>query len=123
MPVPAILFSKDDPIEFRRWCRFQLYDMPRPTQEKVIIALRTIITGNPRMAQIVLGAMSVNMPGVGLDYQASFSMQYQIARSRALLIFRFYTGDPTALAPARLFQTGHTELEMVRIVRGAMQAE
>jgi hypothetical protein len=122
MPVPKDLFSVDDPFEFRRWCRFQLYDMPRPTQGKVIVALRTIITTDLQMRPLILAAMRVNLPGVGLDYNASHGMQIPISQSQFLLVFRFYTGDPSALAPARLFQMGHTQEEMVRIVRGAMDA-
>src|SRR5438045_286299 len=121
MPVPSILFSDTDPIAFRRWCRFQLYDMPAATQEKVINALRTLLDGAKR--QLILAAMQVDLPGVGLDYDRSWRMQETIAQAPHMLVFRFYTGLPAQLAPARLFQMDHTYEAMIRILKGEEQAD
>jgi hypothetical protein len=117
MPVSKDLFSDDDRHVFRKWCRFQLYDMPPTTQEEVITALRTIIRRDAQGKQ-VLKAMGVDLPGVGLDYQEAWEMQKSLRKAEALLIFRFYTGQPDALIPARFFQMGgHTHSELVNILR------
>ena len=122
MPFDQNLLANTDSLAFRRWCRFQLYDMPQPTQEKVVRALRTLIV-KPTVGPAIRNAMSVDLPGVGLDYQESWAMQTAISQSPYLLIFRFYTGKPSELAPARLFQTGHSHMEMIRIVRAKEQGD
>jgi hypothetical protein len=121
MPVPSILFSDTDPVAFRRWCRFQLYDMPAATQEMVINALRTLLGGAKR--QIILAAMQVDLPGVGLAYDPSHQMQITIRQAPHLLVFRFYTGHPAQLAPARLFQMDHSYEAMIRILKGEEEAD
>jgi hypothetical protein len=122
MPFDANLLSFDDPVAFRRWCRFQLYDMPASTQETVVCALRTLIR-RPHIGPVILAAMAVDLPGVGLGYQESWAMQTPLSTAPHLLMFRFYTGRPAELAPARLFQTGHDHQEMIRILRGERKAQ
>ena len=88
----------------------------------MVAALRTLIA-KPTVGPLILNAMRVDLPGVGLGYHESWEMQKAISQARHLLIFRFYTGRPSELAPARLFQTGHSHTEMVRLVRAAEQGD
>jgi hypothetical protein len=121
MPLDPSLFSVDDPLEFRKWCRFQLYDMPANTRSKVIWALRAAI-GGPRRVDL-LAAMRVDLPGVGLPYQQTLHMQANLGSRPHLLVFRFYTGAPSALLPARVFQHGLDHQAIVGIQRGEARAD
>jgi len=116
MPLDNQLFSVDDPVEFRKWCWFQLYDMPEPTQFQVISALRAAIGGPHRFN--LLAAMQVNLPGVGHPYKLTLQMQQYLQAQPYLLLFRFYTGQPSALLPARVFRHGLDHQAITGIQRG-----
>lgn len=121
MPLNSNLFTIDDYPEFRRWCRFQLYDMPETTQAQVIGELRAAVAG-PRGADL-LAAMRVNLPGVGHPYDQTLPMQQALGAAPHLLVFRFYTGLPDALLPARVFELGINHRTAASIQRGEARAD
>jgi hypothetical protein len=120
MPLDFNLFSVDDHLDFRKWCRFQLYDMPPATQLQVIGALRAAVRG-PRGVDI-LAAMGVDLPGVGHPYDQTLPMQGNLKTRPHLLVFRFYTGEPGALLPARVF-THELGNQAVGILKGKAEAD
>ena len=96
----------DDTPAFRRYCAFQLYDMPDATQADFIHKLRVFAEGH-QLAARVQAAVAVNLPGVAESVPKMLSMQGAIRNAADLILFRFYAGSNAALIPRRAHDLGY----------------